>query len=208
MRPCATPSCLGMRRRTDKAVLARHLRPHRAAPCRNSHSAAPPVRGGCRFLVHAAQGRAVLVSRTFDSGRLLGLKKCCLATRPGHRQPVQATCWPATSLVKARVVEIFIFREKAFLTRQAVVELRPGMLMLGKHMDLGPDRLRIVQRTCRDAIVVCGAMKSERATAAWTEAAPDVLRRSKKSRFAAGPFHSAPQSISIVTSLAASVWAG
>ena len=65
-------------------------------------------------------------------------------------------------------VEVFIFREKAFLTRQAVVELRPGILVFGKHVDLGFDRLRIVQRSRRYAIMVFGAMKSERATTART----------------------------------------
>ncbi len=77
--------------------------------------------------------------------------------------------------MKFWVVEVFIFGEKAFLTRQAVVESRPSMLVLGKHMDLGVDRLRIVQRSRRDAIMAFSAMESERATTAWTKAALDVL---------------------------------
>jgi len=63
--------------------------------------------------------------------------------------------------VKAWVVEGFVFRQKAFLTWQTVVEFGPGILVLGEHMVFNFDCLRIIQRSRRDAFMVIGAMKSD-----------------------------------------------
>jgi hypothetical protein len=68
--------------------------------------------------------------------------------------------------MKAWVVEVFVFRKKTFLTRQAINKLRPSMLVLSEHMYFGLDHLRIIQRSRSDAIMVLGAMKSKWATAA------------------------------------------
>ena len=73
------------------------------------------------------------------------------------------------------------------MARQAVVEPRPRVLVFGKHMVLGLNRLRIVQGSRRDANVMSGAMKSKRATTIWTKAPLDVLRRLIEFRFAVRP---------------------